>query len=189
MTKNNPEYWYWKNVFNEKEITDLNFFIDKNFDFMEDKKFIATGKNKNKKKSTVKVIKYAKIKSFLSHLIDECYLTNEQYFGYNLNKIRLNSTCNLNVYSFENKGKYDWHIDESNSNFFDIKFTILINLSTQKYEGGDFLIFNQEKLSVNELKSPGDVIMFRSYLNHKVTPVLKGERRTLAIFLCGPKFK
>ena len=98
-------------------------------------------------------------------------------------------TCNLNIYSYKNLEKYDWHTDETNRELIDIKMTILINLSLKEYEGGNFYLFKGNEIEVKELNNPGNVVMFKSYVNHKVTPITKGERRTLAIFLYGPAFK
>ena len=42
---------------------------------------------------------------------------------------------------------------------------------------------------LKELDKPGSALMFKSHILHKVTPVTKGERRTLTIFLKGPAFR
>ena len=45
---------------------------------------------------------------------------------------------NYNIYTSKNKGNFDWHLDSlSHDKCSDIKFTVLINTSTKKYEGGD----------------------------------------------------
>ena len=36
--------------------------------------------------------------------------------------------------------------------------------------------------------NPGSAILFKSYLHHKVTPVTKGERKSLTYFMEGPAF-
>jgi PKHD-type hydroxylase len=59
----------------------------------------------------------------------------------------------------------------------------------EQYEGGQFQLFNTNEYEVKELNIPGNVVMFKSYINHRVLPVTKGQRRTLAIFLKGPKFR
>ena len=60
----------------------------------------------------------------------------------------------------------------------------------KKYEGGQFKIMTaSEPWHVKELDKPGNMIMFRSHILHKVEPVTKGERKTLTIFLLGPNFK
>jgi len=84
---------------------------------------------------------------------------------------------------------YDWHKDESISPYHDYKFTILINNSTNKYLGGDFQIFSTggEK-TVNEFNQPGDVVMFKSDIPHKVLPIKTGKRNSIAFFIKGSKF-
>ena len=73
---------------------------------------------------------------------------------------------------------------------YDIKFTVLINVSEEKYSGGKFKLMHGGKPEhVKELDEPGNMIMFRSYTLHKVEPVTKGERKTLTLFLTGPNFK
>jgi predicted 2-oxoglutarate/Fe(II)-dependent dioxygenase YbiX len=67
-----------------------------------------------------------------------------------------------------------------------MKLTCLINISTKPYKGGAFHIFNSGPYIVNEFTQAGDVLVFRSYLNHMVMPVESGERKTLALFMEGP---
>ena len=179
------KYWYWENYFLKKEIKKINDFIEKSFDFYEDPVLGA----KDKKNVLVKCISYNKIKKYLKNLLDNCFAINKKNFGYELfNSLEYN-ICNLNIYSADKLQSYDWHIDQTPAPYEDIKFTILINLSINSYEGGKFKIFDQDEIDVLELDKPGNVVMFKSFLNHKVTPVIKGERRTLVIFLNGPNFK
>ena len=48
---------------------------------------------------------------------------------------------------------------------------------------------NDEENEIKQLNIPGNAIMLKSHLNHKVLPVTKGERNTLTFFICGPKFR
>ena len=94
----------------------------------------------------------------------------------------------LAIYSSETKANYEWHIDKSKTLVFDTKWTVLLNLSEKKYSGGEFQIFNQGPYAIPEFKS-GAMLMFKSNLNHRVTPVTEGERKTFTIFLSGPRWK
>ena len=38
------------------------------------------------------------------------------------------------------------------------------------------------------LDTPGNMIVLRPHIFHKVDPVTSGERRTLSLFITGPKF-
>ena len=47
----------------------------------------------------------------------------------------------------------------------------------------------KQPTSVPELDTPGSMIIFNSYILHKVNPVLNGIRKTLSIFIQEPAFK
>jgi PKHD-type hydroxylase len=184
------DYWYFNNLFNKKNIKEINNFIDKNFECFEDEKLHATTDNKKIKFATVKQITWNKIKHFFNDIEQYTTSVNQMNFGYNIYPINDVDTCNLNIYSHKDSGQYDWHTDESDNAVHDLKLTVLINLSVEQYSGGDFKIFNRgREYEVKELNTPGNVVIFKSFLNHKVSPVLTGERRTLAIFLKGKKFR
>jgi len=187
---NKFDYWFWENCFNKKQIKKINDFIEKNFDKIEDKKFGAKDEEGNLKKNTfVKCISWKKVKHLFEQVHTDVIESARKNFGYDVYDVSDKNDVLLNTYSYKNKSKYDWHIDSVDSDLFDIKLTVLINLSLNEYEGGDFKIFNQNETVIKELKNPGNVIMFKSKLNHCVTPITKGERKTLTIFICGPKFR
>ncbi len=100
---------------------------------------------------------------------------------------------------------YDWHCDQSSEPYKsdDINFngktrklscTLLLN-DTSKYEGGDFEFdFRNNKKGNNikkatELTNQGDLIIFPSYVWHRVTPVTKGTRKSLVMWTIGSPFK
>lgn len=143
-----------------------------------------------KKKSTVKIITYEKIKHLkkIKKLFEGIDFANKRNFNFDLYPPSDLDIFLHNTYSSDNLGEYDFHVDTSRSPFYDIKFTLLINLSVEDYTGGDFCIFNGDLITFEDFKS-GSAFIFRSYLSHKVTPVIKGERKTLAYFFHGPKFK
>jgi PKHD-type hydroxylase len=182
-------YFYYKNYLNKERILNLNKFINKNFDLLEPEENAARDKTKKKFLSNCKQIYWRKIKHLLEDVDQLAHYTNENNFGYTLYNIKDKNCINYNVYSSKDKDRYDWHCDGNKSNFSDCKLTLLINLSTEKYEGGKFKIFEQGEIDVNELDSPGNILIFKSYLNHKVTPITKGKRTSLAIFYDGPLMK
>lgn len=185
-------YWYFKNLFNKKQILQINKLIEKNFDCLEPKELSAKNSNNKEKKfvSSCKLIQWKKIKNLINTFNELVHQTNEENFGYDLYNLKDTSFINHNTYSEINKDNYDWHVDRSTNLLMDCKLTALINLSTEKYEGGKFLLFNGgEELHVSELDNPGNAIIFKSNLNHKVTPITKGKRITLTIFYNGPNFK
>jgi len=187
---NKLDYFWWENYLNKDRIIEINNYIENNFLNLEDKSQAATDVNgKILKTSTVKCLHTSLLKNVIPDVLSSVKICAQRVFGYELFEITDNECSNLNIYSSKNKEEYNWHIDNSGSELYDIKLTTLINISTQTYTGGNFFMFTQGEKEIKELNKPGNIIMFKSHISHKVTPVLTGERRTLAIFLHGPKFR
>jgi predicted 2-oxoglutarate/Fe(II)-dependent dioxygenase YbiX len=185
-------YWYFQNLFNKNKISEINKYIEKNFDCFEPTELAAkTLDNKQKKFiSSCKQIYWKKIKNLLEDFNQLVLKTNEENFGYNLYNLKDLAYINYNTYTENNKDYYNWHIDSSVNPLMDIKLTALINLSPSKYEGGKFLLFDYgDEYHVDKFDEPGSALIFKSNINHKVTPITKGKRITLTLFFCGPNFK
>ena len=92
-------------------------------------------------------------------------------------------------YHSNEKGFYDWHhdIDWSSEKAFDRKLSVVIQLDNpSEYEGGDFEFKGIENPN---FKPQGSVIVFPSYLEHRVTPVTSGIRHSLVTWIEGPRWK
>ena len=115
---------------------------------------------------------------------------NRNAFGFDINYL---PDIQYTKYTAEKNGKYDWHCDTfwANPTAYDRKLSIVIQLSDPAdYEGGDFEIDSQyPQLPADQIKAKGTVMVFPSFLNHRVTPVTKGERRSLVSWIQGPKFR
>jgi len=116
---------------------------------------------------------------------------NNEGFGFDLTGLE---TPQFALYSSKVKGHYDWHIDTAwqNDVMFHRKLTIIVQLSDpQDYEGGVFEIqnFGATKKQLFEMKKKGSVIVFPSFLEHRVTPVTKGKRLSLTGWAIGAKFR
>ena len=138
------------------------------------------------KTSTVTNIEYGSIEKYIKPVFDLCQIENITSLGYN---IFMPTKYNLLHYNIYNKGnEYTWHSDGTGwSENFDQKYTVLINLSEQPYEGGEFDLFDN---GPQEMKfTSGDILMFTSHMPHRVRPVTKGERITLTYWMVGPKFQ
>jgi len=91
---------------------------------------------------------------------------------------------------YDDGGHYDWHID-MNAGFplNQRKISMTVQLTDgSDYEGGEFEVLRScdvEKLP----KGKGTVLIFPSYLLHRVAPVTKGVRKSLVLWLGGASFK
>lgn len=84
---------------------------------------------------------------------------------------------------------YDWHIDKT-PHGPTRKLSVTIQLSDpEEYDGGCLEINNGGKKPIECEKTQGYATFFPSYLLHKVTPVTKGTRYSLVVWVYGPNFK
>jgi PKHD-type hydroxylase len=116
------------------------------------------------------------------------YITrvNNDFFKFNLTDI--SGHIQYTEYDESYKGHYDWHVDLGEDESSKRKISIVVQLSDPvEYEGGELQI-NYGGNHVICDKTKGTIIMFPSYLLHRVTPVTKGIRRSLVLWVSGPPF-
>jgi PKHD-type hydroxylase len=115
---------------------------------------------------------------------------NKHAFGFDLSFI---NDIQYTEYHSVDQGKYDWHQDTfwANPTCFDRKISVVIQLDDpEDYDGGDFLIDPAHpQPDPIAIKRKGSVIVFPSFINHCVTPVTRGRRRSLVSWVEGPKFR
>jgi PKHD-type hydroxylase len=93
------------------------------------------------------------------------------------------------IYEGNDLGHYDWHLDAGNTSIPPRKLSFILQLSDpDSYEGGDLQIMNSTEPTTVK-KEKGFAVVFPSYTLHRVTPVTKGIRKTLVIWVTGPTFR
>ena len=93
-------------------------------------------------------------------------------------------------YSAQDGAHYDWHQDVQwyGQTGQDRKLSVTVQLSkTEDYEGGD-LEFEDVQTSA-DFRSQGTVLVFPSYLRHRVHPVTSGIRYALVAWFFGPRWR
>jgi predicted 2-oxoglutarate/Fe(II)-dependent dioxygenase YbiX len=178
-------YWYWNDILNQDQIKQINLICEKYHDpFFED------GPAKNVVKTAdVRHIKWELLKPVIQHVDDQWRDSNKFNFGFNLFQTLDIDLWNINTYDSKNKGEYDFHTDATNDYVNSIKFTGIVNISDEPYEGGEFIAFYDNTFKeIPEIKNPGSSILLRHGTLHKVKPVTKGIRKTLSYWLYGPRF-
>lgn len=92
------------------------------------------------------------------------------------------------VYHGSERGHFDWHIDQGAAGVYR-KISLTLQLSDpSEYEGGD-LMFNVGDKMEAAPRERGFMVAFPSYTLHRVTPVMAGVRRSLVIWVTGPRFR
>ena len=100
--------------------------------------------------------------------------------------------------TYDNNQFYDWHVDtgvELDTDPVMRKLTISINLNSG-YDGGNFQIerwgspkLKKRYITVKGMKKTGSILVFPSFLHHRVTPVISGKRHSLVCWFRGPPFR
>lgn len=87
-------------------------------------------------------------------------------------------------------GHFMWHQDAGDGyRKAERKLAFSLMLSNlDEFEGGDFQYFDGGEITLKPLKM-GDMAVFHSHVQHKVTRVTKGVRRSLVGWASGPKWK
>ena len=145
------------------------------------------------RKSQIKWISFSKetLNLFLS-LENLINYANINYFNFDI--INSYDDIQYTEYNESNKGEYDWHVDASYPSSHPYrKLSLTIQLSDPtEYEGGDLEISipAPEKNDIFKIpKEKGKIIVFPSYLWHRVTPVTKGTRKSLVWWVGGSPFR
>jgi PKHD-type hydroxylase len=89
----------------------------------------------------------------------------------------------------EGGGHYDWHMDIGPGSISHRKVSITIQLSDpSEYEGGDLeLWYGGSVLQIP--KNKGLTVLFPSFSMHRVTPITKGTRKSLVLWVGGEHYK
>jgi PKHD-type hydroxylase len=145
--------------------------------------------------SKVSFINYSKEYSWLFDKFNKIIQNvNEEYYNFDLNGY---DYIQYSEYLANENGHYDYHIDlmldmipQKDYDFLyrKLSFTLCLNQQGTDYSGGDFKIKTGSE-DVSMKLNKGDMIVFPSFILHKVEPVTEGVRKSLVGWVTGPKFK
>lgn len=88
-------------------------------------------------------------------------------------------------------GKYNWHQDVwlDSDRPFARKLSVVVQLSQpEDYEGGAFEFFSVQSPGP-KFAPQGSILLFPSFLEHRVLPVTKGLRCSLVTWIEGPNWR
>lgn len=149
------------------------------------------------------------ITGFVMHY---AFMANNSNYHYDLTGV--DSSC-LQYGIYGVGGHYDWHADYGLANMgqfpvnnshgvnrervealqgvsseFVRKLSFSLQLSEESdYEGGDLLVTERNGTVHSMPREKGTIIFFDSRILHKVTPVTKGERRSIVGWITGPRWR
>ena len=112
--------------------------------------------------------------------------TNGNHFGFD--GMQLTEFAQYTEYP--EGGFYDWHVDNDVNCQHEppvrkISMTCLLSHESE-FEGGDLELMREGKIA--KIKQ-GHAIFFASFIRHRVTPVIRGNRKSLVMWFGGTPFK
>ena len=177
------QFHIWQSAITKNQIDKIFNEVDKNH-LIDATTFSSHKSIQIKRKSKIYWIKENWIKELIWRYVFEA---NETSFHVNLDN---KSEIQYIEYRSDEDGRYDWHQDVNwnGQEGVDRKISVTIQLSDEnEYEGGNFE-FEDIKSSMN-FRAQGTIIIFPSYLRHRVTKVSSGKRCSLVAWFYGPNWK
>ncbi|WP_334185589.1 2OG-Fe(II) oxygenase [Novosphingobium sp.] len=138
--------------------------------------------------STVRWLDAAREKDIVSRIMDFVRPSNRNNFGV---EIEAPFELQFTEYRATNKGHYDWHQDVwlESMRPYARKLSVVVQLShAEDYKGGEFEFFGIAH-PAEKFAPRGSVLIFPSFLQHRVLPVLDGTRRSLVTWVEGPNWR
>jgi PKHD-type hydroxylase len=150
--------------------------------------------NKNVRKTLNKDIIFDRInkpfddKALFNKIESALKIANIQYFNYDVEGLD-----KLRFLKYGIGGRYEWHTDYGRHECSMRKLTGIIQLSdSDEYEGGDFEFGLTDTEGSGLLKGNRDkgcLLVFPSFLSHRVAPLTKGKRYSIITWLEGDTFR
>lgn len=179
------------NIFTESELEEI---ITNCSNFILDDAAVAENKNLNSniRKSKTKFIHEDKDTKWLFDKLK----SKIEYVNNNTYRLDLVGFEVIQYTEYAEYGsKYDWHMDMFFDSTNDVgnltrKLSISVILSdSNEYDGGEFEILKNFENPLKIEQKRNRLIAFPSYLYHRITPITRGKRCSLVIWVLGPKFK
>ena len=183
---NDPQEYYWfQNGFSKSDLVRLQGDLE-NISFKEAETFGPA--DDNVRKSRVKWIPQEEQYNWLYELMEKLAIEANGIWNFDIQTMP--EQIQYTEYLAEDAGHYTWHQDIGPNDASLRKISITIQLSdAEEYEGGDLQIWKGGDSVDNCPRGAGVAVIFPSYMMHRVTPVSKGIRKSLVLWIGGSHYK
>jgi PKHD-type hydroxylase len=185
---NNPQEFYWyQNGFSKEELDKIYKDVAE-LPFQEAATF-SNDSDKSVRSSSVKWIPQDEKWQWLyKRLMELAVEANDTLWKFDL--ISAPELIQYTEYYDSEEGHYDWHQDIGPNEGSLRKVSITVQLSeADEYEGGDLQLWKGGNSVINSARGAGVVVVFPSYLMHRVSKVTKGTRRSFVLWVGGQHYK
>lgn len=191
-TSNWNDFYYYKNVFDDQMIKELEDMVYANYQFSKGRTGTAElGTDTDSYRTNNRDIAYITPMPHSKWLYDLLFPlaleANEKLFHFDIDIVT--DPIHYVIYP-EDGGHLDWHMDNGAYRVNKRKIAMTVQLSDpSEYEGGEFEIWFGGQQSVVVPREKGDVICFPAFCMHRVRPITKGQRKCLVFWTGGRPFR
>ena len=123
---------------------------------------------------------------FYNKISEYAMIANQQMWNYDI--WGYHDSLQYTTY-FDRGGHYDWHLDIGPGSISHRKISVVIQLSDPNdYIGGDLQIMTGSEYTTVP-RGKGNVVVFPSFLLHRVVPLTSGNRKSLVLWVGGEHYK
>lgn len=182
---NQTNYYWFNGGFSSDEV-DKIITDSKEYPFV--KGLIIDEQNTDKyRKSNLKWLPFdSKWEWVIDRIMSQVIEANNTIWNFDLKSI----IDNIQYTEYDGDGgHYDWHLDIGPGSISHRKISIVVQLSDPSdYVGGDLeLKTGNEDVTIPRGK--GNVVIFPSFLLHRVVPLTGGNRKSLVLWVGGDHYK
>lgn len=182
---NQTNYYWFNGGFSSTEVDKIVEDV-KEYPFV--KALVVDEENTDKfRKSNIKWLPYdSKWEWVIDRIMTQVVEANTAIWNFDLKSI----IDNIQYTEYEgNGGHYDWHLDIGPGKISHRKISIVIQLSDESdYIGGDLEIMTGSE-HVKVPRGKGNVVIFPSFLLHRVVPLTSGNRKSLVLWVGGGQYR
>lgn len=138
--------------------------------------------------STIRWFDAVREKDIVARIMEFVRSSNRTNFGVDIDAPY---EIQFTEYRATNKGHYDWHQDVwiESPRPYARKLSVVVQLSDPAdYKGGEFEFFGLQHPG-EQFTGRGSILIFPSFLQHRVLPVTDGLRRSLVTWVEGPNWR
>jgi len=182
---NQTNYYWFENGFTTQEVDTI---VNGSLEYEFQKAVIMDEGNTDKfRKSNIKWLPFdSKWEWVIDKIMSQVTEANNTIWNFELKSI----IDNIQYTEYEgNGGHYDWHLDIGPGSISHRKISITIQLSDpEEYVGGDLQIMTGSEYTTVP-RGKGTVVIFPSFLLHRVVPLTSGNRKSLVLWVGGDHYK
>jgi PKHD-type hydroxylase len=187
-TANQTNYYWFQEGFTPEELIRIEE-LTQDLDFVKGQ--TESGEESPQmRNSQIKWVPFSpETKWIYDKLGEYAWEANQEMFQFDIDYMPEN--IQYTEYYGSDEGGYEWHMDIGSTDNMNLrKISITVQLSdSDEYEGGDLQLWMGGTQPYTAPRGKGNVIVFPSFMLHRVTPVTSGTRKSFVIWLGGGHYK